>query len=262
VAWAAPTADAGSTLVVVDAPRGGTTGTTLEVRGWAADPSARGGTGVDRVEVYVDGERNAGGTLLGQATYGLQRPDVAANLGSQQFLLSGFALQATVSPGPHTIYVYARSSDAPRDQGWAEPKQAALLAVPGAGPGTLAGGGPQYGGSGAMTWRLPNVTGSITLDYPGVGSNYPPGPADTGGPVYAPSYLGYGLYGGVLPFPDYPVYNVPGLVPPSFDFSLGYGYDFYSAGYLATPRHPFSYYPRRHFRYGPVYCPVFTAVIC
>src|SRR5438067_12794324 len=84
--WAAPEADASSTLVVIDAPKGGNTSTQLEVRGWAADPAARGGTGVDRVDVYVDGERDAGGTRLGQATYGLRRPDVAANLGSQQFL--------------------------------------------------------------------------------------------------------------------------------------------------------------------------------
>ena len=261
VAWAAPSADAGSTLVVIDTPRGGTTGTTLEVRGWAADPAARSGTGVDLVEIYLDGERDAGGTRLGQAAYGLQRPDIAAHLGSQQFLLSGYALQTTVSPGPHTIYVYAHPSDQPRDQGWAEPKQAALIAVAGAGPSTLASSGPQYATPGAVTWRLPNVSGSITLDYPGLGSNYPPGPADTGGPVYAPMYYGYGLYGGVHPFPDYPLGYGAAIVPPNFDFSLGYGYDLTPLGYLATPRYPFAY-PRRHLRYGPVYCPAFTAVIC
>src|SRR5581483_884335 len=65
-AWAAPVADASSTLIAIDAPRGGNTSTQLEVRGWAADPSARGGTGVDRVEVYLDGERDAGGTRLGR----------------------------------------------------------------------------------------------------------------------------------------------------------------------------------------------------
>lgn len=261
-AWAAPLADAGSTLVVIDAPRGGTTGTALEVRGWAADPTAHVGTGVDRVEIYLDGERDAGGTRLGQATYGLQRPDIVAHLGGQQFLLSGYALQTTVSPGPHTIYVYAHPGDQPRDQGWTEPKQAALVAVPGAGPSTLASIGPQYATPGAVTWRLPNVSGSITLDYPGLGANYPPGPADTGGPVYAPMYYGYGLYGGVLPFPDYPPAYGAAIVPPNFDFSLGYGYDLTPLGYLATPRYPFSYYPRRYFRHGPVYCPAFTAVIC
>jgi hypothetical protein len=259
VALAAPTADAGSTLVVIDSPRGGTTGTQMEVRGWAADPSARGGTGVDRVEVYLDGERDAGGTRLGQATYGLRRPDIANHLGGQQFLLSGYALQATVSPGPHTVYVYAHPSDQPSDQGWAAPKQAALLAVPGGGL-AAANSAAGYGPGGAITLRSPISSGSVTLDLPGVGSNYPPGPADTGGPVYAPIYYGYGFYGAVQPFPDYPPYYQSAIVGPDFDFSLGYGYNFYSGSYLATPRYV-NPYPWRH-RYGPVYCPVYTAVVC
>jgi hypothetical protein len=281
VAWAAPDADAGSTLVVVDAPKGGNTSTQIEVRGWAADPSARGGTGVDRVEMYLDGERDAGGTRVGQATYGLQRPDVAANLGGQQFLLSGFALQTAVAPGPHTVYVYAHPSDQPANQGWTTPKQAALMAVTGA---------PQPGsvsslGGGAVTLRLPNATGSVTLDLSGVGSNYPPGPADIGGPLYAPAYFGYGLYGGVQPFPDYPLAYTSGVVvPPWFDFSQGYGsnlfgvgaftlpsyyYPNYYPGYFTVPHTPSSYYDYvlpawRRFGWasGPVYCPIYTAVVC
>jgi hypothetical protein len=278
LAWAAPAADAASTLVVIDAPKGGTTSTQLEVRGWAADPNAPGGTGVDVVEVYLDGERDAGGTRLGQATYGLRRPDVAAHLGSQQFLLSGFALQTTVAAGPHTVYVYAHPSDQPANQGWAPPKQAALMAVAGAPlPGTAGGPG------GAITLRQPNATGSITLDLPGVGSNYPPGPADTGGPIYAPPYLGYGFYGG--PFPDYlPYYGGGIVVPPWFDFSLGYGWDLYGVGALTLPSYFYpgyypGYYSVPHFpnyffdytlpawrRFGwasgPVYCPLYTAVVC
>ncbi len=281
-AWAAPVADASSTLIAIDAPRGGNTSTQLAVRGWAADPSARGGTGVDRVEVYLDGERDAGGTRLGQATYGLQRPDVAAHLGSQQFLLSGFALQTTVAPGPHTVYVYAHPSDQPADQGWAAPKQAALMAVAGApAPGSVASAG-----GGVVTLRLPNVTGSVTLDLPGVGPYYPPGPADTGGPLYAPTYLGYGFYGGVQPFPDYPLYYASGIVvPPWFDFSLGYGYNlfgigaltpdyYYYPGYYYPGYYPGGYYPNSYYDYvlpawrrfgwgsGPVYCPLYTNVVC
>ena len=279
-AWAAPVADASSTLVVIDAPRGGNTSTQLEVRGWAADPNARGGTGVDVVEVYLDGERDAGGTRLGQATYGLQRPDVAANLGSQQFLLSGFALQTTVAPGPHTVYVYAHPSDQPANQGWAAPKQAALVAVAGAPqPGTVAGVG-----GGAVTLRSPIATGSVTLDLPGVGPNYPPGPADIGGPLYAPAYFGYGLYGGVQPFPDYPLYYASAVVvPPWFDFSYGYGYNLFGVGALTLPGYYPDYFPYyspgyrwpnsytdyiwpawRRFGWasGPVYCPIYTAVVC
>jgi len=279
---AAPAADAASTLIVIDAPKGGNTSTQLEVRGWAADPNARNGTGVDSVEVYLDGERDAGGTRLGQATYGLQRPDVAANLGSQQFLLSGFALQTTVAPGPHTVYVYAHPSDQPANQGWTAPKQAALMAY--------AGAPPPGSGGGAVTLRWPNATGSVTFDLPGVGSNYPPGPADTGGPVYGPTYFGYGFYGLPQPFPDYPLYYYGGgvVVPPWFDFSLGYGADLFGLGALTLPSYyypgyysgyypgysPGDYYRNSYYNYvlpawsrfgwgtGPVYCPLYTAVVC
>jgi hypothetical protein len=286
VAWAAPVSDAASTLVVVDSPRGGNSSTQLEVRGWAADPNARGGTGVDLVEVYLDGERDAGGTRLGQATYGLRRPDVAANLGSQQFLLSGFALQTTVTAGPHTVYVYAHPSDQPANQGWAAPKQAALMAVGGAAPP----GAAVAPAGGAVTLRLPAATGSVTLDAPGVGgyyppgvgANYPPGPADSGGPLYAPSYLGCGVYGGIQPFPDNPLYYASGIVvPPSFDFSCGYGYNLFGVGALeygspyysgysgyhsAVPRWPNSFHDyvrpawrRGGWASGPIYCPVYTS---
>ena len=169
-AWASPLADAASTLVVIDAPRGGTTGTILEVRGWAADPTARSGTGVDRVEVYLDGERDAGGTRLGQATYGLQRPDIAAHLGSQQFLLSGYALQATVSPGPHTIYVYAHPSDQPPDEGWSAPTTLAVLVGP-AGPRVVAG------------QPLPPHCAGVPVPYGGV---YPVETPQSYGAIYPP----------------------------------------------------------------------------
>jgi hypothetical protein len=281
LAWAAPAADTASTLVVIDAPKGGNTSTQIEVRGWAADPNASNGTGVDRVEVYLDGERDASGTRVGQATYGLQRPDVVGHLGSQQFLLSGFSLQTTVAPGPHTVYVYAHPSDQPANQGWTAPKQAALLAVAGAPqPGTVAGAG-----GGVVTLRSPNVTGSVTLDLPGVGSNYPPGPADIGGPIYAPAYLGYGFYGGVQPFPDNPLYYASGVVvPPWFDFSQGYGSNLFGVGALTVPNYYSGYlypgfpggaaFPNSYFNYvlpawrrfgwasGPIYCPLYTAVVC
>ncbi|HEY7067024.1 MAG TPA: hypothetical protein VII06_36500 [Chloroflexota bacterium] len=293
LAWAAPEADASSTLIVIDSPKGGNTSTQIEVRGWAADPNARGGTGVDRVDVYLDGERDAGGTRLGQATYGLQRPDVAANLGSQQFLLSGFALQATVDAGPHTVYVYAHPSDQSADQGWTPPKQAAVMAVAGAPPPGAVAGIP----GGVATLRSPVASGSVTLDMPGGGAYYPPGPADTGGPVYAPPYFGYGFYGGVPPFPDYSLYGTAAVVPPGFDFSLGYGsslfgvgslypgYGYGCCGYYSSNYSslPYPYYPtiltngsantsfynyvlpawaRGSYVSGPIYCPLYTAVVC
>jgi hypothetical protein len=265
-ALAAPSADADSTLVVIDTPRGGNSGPDLYVAGWAADPGSTAGTGVDRVDVYLDGEPGTG-TLLGSATYGLQRPDVVANLGSSRFLLSGYAMTASVSPGPHTVYVYAHPSDQPRDQGWAAPKTAAVvvggpLAASAGPPGVLQGPGPLSG----VTNRLTGITGSYTLGaVPPTGSNYPPGPADTGGPIYQPFYLGAGLYSAPLPFPDYPPY----YTPSGFDFSLGSGYDFYSPSYLwnvvgstapVAPYVPWRY--RWWLNNGPLYCPVYTYSFC
>ena len=63
---AAARADAASTLVAIDTPRGGASSTQLYVSGWAADPRSASGPGVDRLDVYLDGERDGGGTPLGR----------------------------------------------------------------------------------------------------------------------------------------------------------------------------------------------------
>src|SRR5215207_5159567 len=198
-AWpvaAAPAADAASAQVVVDQPRGGTSGTLLTVSGWAADPASSSGTGIERVEVYLDGERDGGGTFLGRATYGLQRPDVAANLRGARFSLSGFSLQSTVTPGPHTV---------DGEIAGGAPTTAAVLVGPGAGVAGVPSEIPIWTQAPtSVTARIPGVAGSYTFDAFNAGALYPPGPADTGGPVYAPSYYGYGQYGPVLPFPDVP----------------------------------------------------------
>jgi hypothetical protein len=132
-AQAAPAADATTAIVVVDTPAAGSSVDGRGVlRGWAADPAGASGSGVDRVEVYLDGER-AGGNPLGSAAYGSPRPDVARNLGAGRFVQSGYALPLTLPPGPHTLYVYAHSSDQPGDAGWSAPTTLALLVGP-AGP--------------------------------------------------------------------------------------------------------------------------------
>lgn len=233
VVWAAPSADASTTLVVIDAPRG-TAGTELEVRGWAADPGAPGGTGVDRVDVYLDGERDAGGTRLGQATYGLQRPDVAAHLRSPQFLLSGFALRTTVAPGPHTLYVYAHPSDQPADQGWAPPKQSAVLAAPGTGPPNTAG--------------IAGPVGAIPYDPAVVGAYYPPGFDFSLGAGYDFYGLGYWAVPRYLPY--YGGYDLPWYP--------------YGRGYFLGNRYPdyfFDYQLPGYLR-GGRYCPLYSGMVC
>lgn len=107
---------AGSGLVVsVDAPSSGVTvplGQPIFIGGWAVDPDGP-GTGVERVEVYLDGEAGAGGTPIRGVRYGTSRPDVAATYGRPEWSRSGFALNwrpRNLTPGDHSLYVYAQSA--------------------------------------------------------------------------------------------------------------------------------------------------------
>src|SRR5205814_2289546 len=76
-------------------------GTSQYVNGWAVDTAAASGTGVDQVQIQLDG------VLKGSATYDDNRPDIASVFGAR-FAASGwhFTLDLTgVSAGPHTIQV-------------------------------------------------------------------------------------------------------------------------------------------------------------
>jgi hypothetical protein len=100
--------------ISIDSPSPGATvatGGTLDVGGWAADIT--GSTpGIDKVDVYLDGPMDGGGTLIGTATYGAARPDVATTMGNVGLGNSGYNYTWTVSnvsPGNHTLYVYAHA---------------------------------------------------------------------------------------------------------------------------------------------------------
>jgi len=109
-------AQQGATVqVTIDSPAAGlavANGQSIEISGWAVDWSAGFGTGIDRVEVYIDGPR--GLSPLGfEATYGTFRPDVTEVFGRPDWVGSGFRLQWTLlglAPGQHTLYVYAHST--------------------------------------------------------------------------------------------------------------------------------------------------------
>lgn len=93
----------------IDAPTPSQTiGTVFTVAGWAAEVNGVSGTGVDVVHVWATSSTGAA-TFLGQASYGLSRPDVGAFLGSR-YTASGFTLMATLPPGTYYISVYARST--------------------------------------------------------------------------------------------------------------------------------------------------------
>src|SRR5712692_10182953 len=116
-------------LVAIDRPApGATTPQRFTVIGWAADPAGR-GSGVDAVHVYLDGEAGSG-RLLGLATYGAERLDVAQQLGEPRFGLSGYELQVEVPPGAHTLYVYARRGATTGPEQWSLPATVDVVATP------------------------------------------------------------------------------------------------------------------------------------
>ncbi len=89
-------------------------GSASVVKGWAVDRNAPSGTGVDRVEVWIDAPREAVGAVkLGEAQYGGEFGSPAEELGDSRFKPSGFTLTwnpGQFRPGNHTLYVYARST--------------------------------------------------------------------------------------------------------------------------------------------------------
>jgi len=109
----------GPTIVLnIDSPpQGSPVSAPVRIEGWAADPQAAQGTGVTRVDLYLDGQITTRGVPLGEVPYGEQRPDVGASLGGEdelaraRFSRSGFALvwnPAGVAPGTHSLTFYAQ----------------------------------------------------------------------------------------------------------------------------------------------------------
>jgi hypothetical protein len=120
-------------IVSIDEPthRSGTTARNVLVRGWAADPTSERGTGVSRVDLYLDAGPDQGGRYLGRANYGRERPDVASALGGSRFLPSGWDLTVDMPRGPHTIVAVAAPTGA-----------APALVVPGVASTHATVGGP------------------------------------------------------------------------------------------------------------------------
>jgi phospholipase C len=102
--------------VYIDVPAQGTNVSGLvTISGWALDNASAVGTAITGVQVKVDG------SIVGNATYGLSRPDVCAvypgrpncpNVGYSYSLNT-----STLSLGTHTITVAATDSDAAPDTG-------------------------------------------------------------------------------------------------------------------------------------------------
>ena len=97
--------------IVIDAPAvGAVTLTPFRVAGWAVDPNAASGAGVDAVHIYAYPDSGGAPSFLGAAQTAINRPDVAAAFGAAS-AQSGFDLPlASLTPGGYTLVVYARST--------------------------------------------------------------------------------------------------------------------------------------------------------
>jgi hypothetical protein len=85
---------------------------SFTIRGFALDPAATTGTGIDRVQVYMDEPRFQGGTFVGEAQFGGSTPSAAAQFGPH-FSEAGYRIDIRPSDftaGNHHVYIYARSS--------------------------------------------------------------------------------------------------------------------------------------------------------
>jgi hypothetical protein len=83
------------------------------VAGWAIDPGAPAGSGVDAVHVWAYPNPGSGQAprWVGAAAVGASRPDVAGLFGARA-LRSGYNLIGTLPPGVYDLVVFAHSTAA------------------------------------------------------------------------------------------------------------------------------------------------------
>jgi len=119
-AAAGPTVSGGAApVLVIEKPASGDsigTKNPFTVMGYALDKNASAtqgsqGTGIDRVSVYVDAERDIGGASVGDADLAFNDPVPQSTYGAQ---VSSAGWRLTFKPtslhkGSHTFFVYAHS---------------------------------------------------------------------------------------------------------------------------------------------------------
>jgi Tol biopolymer transport system component len=86
----------------------------LRISGWSADLSVQETTGIEKIEIYMNGPRDFG-ISLGEVDYGRERQDVANAYGNANYANSGYSLTfdaGWLEPGTeNTIYVYSYSTN-------------------------------------------------------------------------------------------------------------------------------------------------------
>lgn len=225
----APVQAAGPT-VTLDSPSSGAVlanGRAVHILGWAVDPTAA-GTGIDRLDVYLDGPPGTG-AYIGTATYGTPRPDVAAAFGRPEWVNCGFTLDwtpQTLSAGSHVLYVSASGASGSASSTVALTASSTLSRSDGGDYGAPAEPGPGYYGlawgygpyaysdghtHGYHTGWYPRFYGSLgsghhfgyysqELTYYG----YNPPAYGSGGGQFGPSLNSLGALGGQLGSPVSP----------------------------------------------------------
>lgn len=92
----------------------------IGVSGWVIDLSYRDTTGIESVEVYLNGPKGFG-KFLGKAEYGLQRQDVADAFGNPDYVNSGYLLgfdgSSLDAGSENTLYLYYFSSSGAYNSG-------------------------------------------------------------------------------------------------------------------------------------------------
>jgi hypothetical protein len=107
-------------IFAVDTPTNNLTvpSSGFQIGGWAADTGAPAGTGIDVVAVFAYPASGAPAILVGTASYGSSRPDIAGWLGPR-FMPSGFNMVGTLAPGAYSLVIYAHSTIS---NAWTAPK--------------------------------------------------------------------------------------------------------------------------------------------
>ena len=98
-------------IVFLDRPAAGAiVSSPFVLSGWALDPGAPAGTGVDAIHVWAYPVAGGPAVWVGAATYGTSRPDVGAYYGAQ-FGNAGFTLAgAALAPGAYDLVLFPHST--------------------------------------------------------------------------------------------------------------------------------------------------------
>jgi glucose/arabinose dehydrogenase len=99
-----------STLLVVDRPANrATVGRPFHLAGWAIDPSAPTGVGINTIHVWAFPTNGGPPVFVGVPTLNGPRPDVGAAFGTR-FTPSGYNMLVTLPSGTYDLSVYANSA--------------------------------------------------------------------------------------------------------------------------------------------------------